>query len=85
MYRDANRAARKDPAPKSFDKIYKFGVFKPESLELSRRDNAEAEAARVTATVDAAIKEIFEQFETARLAFDVTRAVQRDGAKAEQA
>lgn len=85
IYRDANRAARKDPPPKSFDKAYKFGAFKPESLETSRRDNAEAEAARVTATVDAAIKEIFEQFETARLAFEVTRDAQRDAAKLEQA
>lgn len=84
VYRDANRAARKDPSPKSFDKVYKFGAFKPESIEVSRRENAEAEAARVTATVDGAIKEIFEQFETARLAFDVTRAVQRDGVTAEK-
>ncbi|MDB5658478.1 MAG: rane protein [Cypionkella sp.] len=84
VYRDANRAARKDPSPKSFDRVYKFGAFKPESIEVSRRENAEAEASRVTATVDGAINEIFEQFETARLAFDVTRAVQRDGVSAEK-
>lgn len=84
VYRDANRAARKDTPPKSFDKAYKFSAFKPESLELSRRKNAEAEAARVTATVEGAIKEIFEQFETARLNFDVTRTVQRDGSAMEK-
>lgn len=78
IYRDANRAARTTPMPKSFDKPFKFGVFKPDTIETSRKQNAEAEAARVSATVDAAIKEIFDRFETARKEFAVTRAVQND-------
>ena len=78
VYRDANRAARTEPAPKSFEKPYKFVVFKPMAVETSRRENAETEAANVAATVQSAISDIFEQFENARKAFDVTRIVQAD-------
>ena len=78
VYRDANRSARTEPSPKSFEKSYKFSAFKPLSVETSRRENAETEAANVAGTVQAAIKDIFEQFENARQAFDVTRAVQTD-------
>jgi hypothetical protein len=79
VYRDANHSARKEAAPKSFDKAYKFAPFKSEAIEMSRKASAESEAARVTETVDGAIKEIFEQFEIARKTFDITRAVQQDG------
>lgn len=82
VYRDANRSTRGEPAPKSFDKACKFSPFKPQPIDISRRQTAEAEAANVTATVQAAIKDIFEQFENARKSFDVTRAVQNDSAEA---
>lgn len=75
-YRDANRAARTEPAPKSFDKAFKFPPFKLQAIETSRRDTAEAEAAKVTATVEGAVRDIFQQFEEARKAFDVARVVQ---------
>lgn len=78
VYRDANRAARNEPQPKSFEKVHKFGPFKPQSIEVSRREAAETEAANVASTVQAAVKDIFEQFENARKAFDVTRSVQTD-------
>jgi hypothetical protein len=76
VYRDANRAARSTPAPKSFDKAFKFSPFKLQPIETARRENAEAEAAKVTATVEAAVRDIFTQFDEARKAFDVARVVQ---------
>lgn len=85
VYRDANRAARTTPAPKSFDKGYKFPPFKPQAVDESRRDTAKEEAARVTATVDAAVRNIFEQFEVARQEFDVTRVVQDEHAEVAKA
>ncbi len=78
VYRDANAAARSTAAPKSFDKSYKFSVFKPEAVELGRRKSAEAQAAKVSATVDSAIKSIFAEFEAARTQFEVTTTVQRN-------
>lgn len=74
--RDANRAARSQPAPKSFDKAFKFPTFQLQPIDTARRANAEAEAAKVTATVEGAVRDIFEQFEAARKAFDVARVVQ---------
>jgi hypothetical protein len=76
VYRDANRSARSTPAPKSFDKGYKYPQFKLPTIDTSRRATAEAEASRVTATVENAVRDIFEQFDAARKAFDVTRTVQ---------
>ena len=80
VYRDANRAARSTPSPKCFDKGYRFPSFKLPTVETSRRETAEAEAARVTATVENAVQDIFEQFDSARKAFDVTRIVQGEAA-----
>jgi len=78
VYRDANRSARTEAAPKSFDKPFKFPAFKAAPVDMSRRESAEAEAAKVTASVEAAVRDIFDQFDAARLAFDVTRVVQGD-------
>lgn len=78
VYRDANRSTRTQAAPKSFDKPFKFPAFKAAPVDMSRRESAEAEAAKVTASVEAAVRDIFDQFEAARLAFDVTRVVQGD-------
>lgn len=76
VYRDANRAARTSPAPGSFERGYKFPPFKPPPVDAARRGEAEAEARRVTDTVEAAVRDIFVQFDAARTAFDVTRVVQ---------
>lgn len=78
VYRDANRRARTTTAPKSFDKPFKFPPFKAAPVDMSRRESAEIEAAKVTASVEAAVRDIFDQFEAARSAFDVTRVVQGD-------
>lgn len=82
VYRDANRASRSTPAPKSFDKAWKFPAFKPQAIEIARKDAAEAETANVAATVQAGVKDIFDQFEIARKEFEVTRTVQADGSDA---
>lgn len=79
VYRDANRSARNDPAPPSFDRMPKFAPFDQQPADHGRRETAEAEAARVTATVDAAISEIFATFDKARKTFEDARTVQRDG------
>jgi hypothetical protein len=76
VYRDANRANRTTPAPKSFDRPFKFPPFKLQPIETARRESAEVEAAKVTATVEAAVRDIFTQFDEARKAFDVARIVQ---------
>lgn len=85
VYRDANRAARTTPAPKSFEKSYKFAAFKAQAVETARRTVAEAEAANVAATVQTAVKDIFDQFEAARKEFEVTRDVQSDSGSTEKA
>lgn len=77
-YRDANRAARTTPAPASFEKRFKFSPFTVKPVEIARRESAEAEAAKVTATVEGAVRDIFAQFEEARQAFDVARVVTTD-------
>ncbi len=81
IYRDANIAARKEPAPKGFAQPFRFPEFTPDAVDLSRRSMAEAEAARVKATVDAAIAAIFTEFETARQVFHVTDEVEAGGVK----
>lgn len=80
VYRDANRAARTTSVPKSFEKSFKFGAFKLQPIETTRRENALAEAAKVTETVEAAVRDIFTQFEEARKIFDVARVVQSNDA-----
>lgn len=75
-YRDANRASRTTPAPKSFDKPYKFSPFKLEPVETDKKAKAEAESDRVQKLVDATIRDIFGRFESARKEFEVTRRVQ---------
>ncbi|MFT4013647.1 MAG: hypothetical protein QM682_09635 [Paracoccus sp. (in: a-proteobacteria)] len=80
-YRDANLAERTAPAPASFQQPYAFPPFEPEAVDASRRQAAEVEAARVKATVETAISEIFEQFEQARQVFNVTDDVELDGPK----
>lgn len=69
VYRDANRAARTSSAPESFGRSLEFAPFVPAQVEISRKQSAEAEVERVSATVDAAIKEIFETFTDAVDAF----------------
>ncbi|WP_155065072.1 hypothetical protein [Paracoccus limosus] len=81
IYRDANLAQRTQPAPAAFNTPYAFPAFAPEAIDASRRLTAEAEAERVKATVETAISEIFDQFETARQQFSVTDDVELDGPK----
>ncbi len=76
IYRDANRAARTTPAPPSFEKAHKFSPFVPPPWTRHVVPAAEQEAEKVALTVQAAIADIFEQFESARKAFDVARVVQ---------
>ena len=77
VYRDANRNARTEPAPPSFARVHRFAAFTPARIEDGRKTNAEAEAAKVTETVDAAIADIFAQFETARREFRLPEEIQR--------
>ncbi len=62
IYRDANIAARKTPAPESFSKNYTFAEFTPPKEEQPRRASAEKEAEKVGDLVDATIREIFDSF-----------------------
>ena len=77
VYRDANRNARTEPAPPSFARVHRFAAFTPARIEDGRKTNAEAEAAKVTETVDAAIADIFAQFENARREFRLPEEIQR--------
>ena len=76
IYRDANMAARREPAPPSFSKSYAFAKFKPSPIDLSRKADAEKETAKVRKTVDVAIKDIFDRFDEARIEFRTTPEVQ---------
>jgi hypothetical protein len=75
VYRDANRAKRSTPPPASFEKSFAFQPFVVQSIESARRIVAEDEAAKVTATVDATVRDIYAQFEAARSAFETARDV----------
>ncbi|MDO5759258.1 MAG: phage holin family protein [Rhodobacterales bacterium] len=77
IYRDANRAARPLPEPASFSQTLGFTPFAPTQIEISRKHGAEAEVERVSATVDAAIREIFQTFTEAVEAFHQLEEVQR--------
>lgn len=81
IYRDANMAARADPAPASFKTTFRFPEFRPEPIDSSRRAMAEAEADKVKKTVDEAVQGIFAEFENARQMFSVTDDVEIGGAK----
>lgn len=77
IYRDANRVARNDAEPQSFTASHKFSSFQPAKVEDGRKNNAEAEADRVSETVDAAIKNIFETYDAAIREFRLPEAIQR--------
>ena len=77
IYRDANIAVRTEPKPGSFDRAHIFGAFKPEPVDSSRKKAAEAEAAKVAATVETATRAIFDLFDAARREFAVTAEAQR--------
>ncbi|MGX0975613.1 signal transduction histidine kinase [Roseovarius sp. MBR-51] len=62
VYRDANKAARKDDGPAYFDKEYAFEVFQSPVSEDDRRKEAEEQVNEVSKMVDRAIKEIFDVF-----------------------
>ncbi|WP_158972335.1 hypothetical protein [Chachezhania sediminis] len=78
VYRDANVAARTEDIPPSFALNHAFAAFRPTELkDDARRRNAEAEAERVTAAVEAAIREIFANFQIAVTEFRLPEEVQQ--------
>lgn len=78
IYRDANVAARTDEAPPSFAISHAFAPFRTAvPADDTRRRNAETEADRVTAAVEAAIREIFANFQTAVTEFRLPEDVQQ--------
>ena len=62
VYRDANKAAREDQAPKYFEEQYSFEAFEAPVIDNERRQEAEVQVKEVTDMVDKAIKEIFSVF-----------------------
>ncbi|MBC6405799.1 MAG: hypothetical protein GDA41_08780 [Rhodospirillales bacterium] len=62
VYRDANKAARKDDPPAYFAKQYAFEVFESPVYEDNRRQEAEEQVNEVSKMVDTAIREIFDVF-----------------------
>lgn len=77
IYRDANRSARSEAEPPSFALSHKFSPFVPAQAEDGRKRTAEAEADRVSETVDTAIKSIFETYNAAIREFRLPEDIQR--------
>ncbi len=81
VYRDANLAARKEPAPPSFAYSHTFPAFQTTvPADDGRRKAAEAEAEKVTEAVEIAIREIFESFRTAIGEFKLPEEIQQGSA-----
>ncbi|MCE8468067.1 hypothetical protein LZ189_03205 [Rhodovulum sulfidophilum] len=78
VYRDANISVRTEPKPPSFSISHAFPTFETAVLaDESRRAAAETEADKVTAAVDAAVREIFQSFRTAVEEFALPEEVQQ--------
>ena len=78
VYRDANIAARSEPAPPSFALSYDFPEFQTAvPADEGRRKAAETEADKVTETVETAIRQIFESFRTAVAEFRLPEEIQQ--------
>lgn len=75
-YRDANRTAREEKAPKSFEKTFQFEKFEVQTIEQPRKTNAEAEAKQVSDLVDKTIAEIFTEFEASVRTYKDIESVQ---------
>ncbi len=65
VYRDSNKAARGESAPKYFRKAYTFEVFNVPEADVIRRQEAEEQAKEVSALVNRSIQEIFDVFDQA--------------------
>jgi hypothetical protein len=65
VYRDANKAAREDSAPKYFKKNYSFDAFEVPEADVIRRQEAEEQAKEVSVLVNRSIHEIFDVFDQA--------------------
>ena len=65
VYRDANKAARKEAAPAYFETPFSFKSFEVPEADRARRDEAEAEVKEVTEMVSDAIRDIFKVFQEA--------------------
>lgn len=65
VYRDANKAARKDAPPEYFNQPYSFEVFEPSVEDQSRRQEAEDQVKEVSDLVNQSINDIFVVFHQA--------------------
>ena len=65
IYRDANRAVRRDAAPEYFKEKHEFERFIPETIDDDRRAKAETHADKVSDMVNTANCEIYAVFESA--------------------
>ena len=65
VYRNANKAIRKNNAPGYFKEEYAFEKFIPEAVQEDRRTKAEVQVGKVSDMVSASIKEIYAVFHNA--------------------
>ncbi|MDB9943437.1 hypothetical protein OAD19_00070 [Octadecabacter sp.] len=65
VYRDANKAMRREPTPDYFSKLYTFEKFKVGAVDSARRKSAEAQVEEVADLVSSSISEIFGVFDAA--------------------
>ncbi|WP_112309331.1 hypothetical protein [Pseudogemmobacter bohemicus] len=77
IYRDANKAARGQPTPVSFSTMHSYPAFETSfPADDLRRKEAETEAKAVSEVVGKAVKEIFEAYNGAIVAFKLPEEVQ---------
>jgi hypothetical protein len=67
VYRDANKAARKDGSPKYFEKKFAFEPFEAPEFDEGKRQEAEKQVKEVSEMVNKAIQDIFDVFDEAVL------------------
>ena len=65
VYRDANKASRKEKAPSYFQTAFSFEKFDAPEADTARREEAEAQIKEVSEMVNSAIKGIFDVFHDA--------------------
>lgn len=75
IYRDANRTARTEPAPGTFDGKHVFRDFVPAPVDESLKESAQVEATKIDRIITEETQRLFDLFDEARREFaDVDHA-----------
>lgn len=81
IYRDANRQARIEPAPRTFNERHSFRSFEPAPIDAGLKESAQTEATKIDRIITEETKRLFELFDEARREFTDLDHAQANGAR----